>query len=49
MEGEAIASRILELGPSGAKFLGWDYFLFKSDYDIFMDLNGSNLYYESLK
>ena len=23
MEGEAIASRILELGPSGAKFLGW--------------------------
>ena len=23
MEGEAIASRILELGPSGAKFLGY--------------------------
>ena len=23
MEGEAIASRILELGPTGAKFLGW--------------------------
>lgn len=23
MEGEAIASRVLELGPSGAKFLGW--------------------------
>ena len=22
MEGEAIASRVLELGPSGAKFLG---------------------------
>ena len=23
MEGEAIASRVLELGPSGAKFLGY--------------------------
>ena len=22
MEGEAVASRVLELGPSGAKFLG---------------------------
>lgn len=25
MEGEALASRVLELGPVGAKFLGWDY------------------------
>ncbi len=25
MEGEAIASRVLELGPSGAKFLGYPF------------------------
>lgn len=25
MEGEALASRVLELGPVGAKFLGYDF------------------------
>ena len=32
MEGEAIASRILELGPSGAKFLGYGHISIVSNY-----------------
>ena len=37
MEGEAIASRILELGPSGAKFLGYGHI--SVVYDCYSNFN----------
>lgn len=37
MEGEALASRILELGPAGAKFLGYGFPLFNEILLYIMD------------